>query len=74
MGRISKKKKDKEASVHEKLKGLDLKINEFGEITGNKDIEEINKFLDEHVRDKKLEDRSGEYGESESEESTDEEE
>lgn len=66
MGRIKKsKKKDKEASVHDELKGLDLKINEFGEVIGNREIEDINKFLDKHVDDKKLEDRSGEYGEKE---------
>jgi hypothetical protein len=62
MGRIKKSDKKKDASVHEELQGLDLKINEFGEIIGNKKIEEINEFLDRHVDDKKLIDRSGEFG------------
>lgn len=68
MGRIKKTDKKKEAGVHEELKGLDLKINEFGEVIGNTDIEDINKFLNKHVSDKKLEDRSGKYGEGEAEE------
>lgn len=62
MGRIKKSDKKKDASVHEELQGLDLKINEFGEIIGNKKIDEINEFLDKHVSDKKLEDRAGRFG------------
>lgn len=63
MGRIKKTNAKKDASVHSELNGLDLKINEFGEIIGNKNIEEINAFLGRHVSDKKLEDRAGKYGE-----------
>lgn len=65
MARIKKnkdKQKKDEASVHEELKGLDLKINEFGEVIGNTDTEKINKFLNRHVNDKKLDDREGDYG------------
>ena len=63
MGRIKKsKKKDEEASVHSDLGGLDLTINEFGEVIGNKKIEDINKFLNKHVSDKKLNDREGDFG------------
>jgi hypothetical protein len=50
----SKKEKPK---VHEELKGFDIKINEFGEITSNLDIERLNQFLNENVDDKKLRDR-----------------
>lgn len=68
MGRIKKTDKKKEAGVHNELKGLDLKINEFGEVIGNTDIENINTFLDKHVTDKKLEDRSGKFGEEDAQE------
>ncbi|MGZ5243566.1 MAG: hypothetical protein ACXWD4_06590 [Bacteroidia bacterium] len=40
--------------VHEELKGLDLNINEFGEIISNIDIDKVNEFLTRSVPDKKL--------------------
>ena len=40
--------------VHEKLNGLDIHINEFGEIKTNFNIDKINTFLDDNVEDKKL--------------------
>ena len=40
--------------VHKDLDGLDIKINEFGEIITNYKIETINEFLNENVDDKKL--------------------
>lgn len=40
----------------EKLEGLELKINKLGEITSTLDMDKINKFLDENVEDKKLQD------------------
>lgn len=52
-----KKKRKKNAKVHEDLDGLDIKINKFGEIESNMDIDELNRFLTEYVKDKKLEDR-----------------
>ncbi len=36
------------------LEGFDIKINEFGEIESNFDIDRINVFLDKNVEDKKL--------------------
>ena len=42
--------------VHKDLEGLDIKINEFGEIITNYKIETINEFLNENVEDKKLKD------------------
>ncbi len=50
------KKKDKKGKpeVHEELKGFNIKINEFGEITSNMDVDKLNEFLDENVEDKKL--------------------
>lgn len=52
MGR--KRKNNKVPKVHEQLNGLDLRINEFGEITSNIDVDKLNKFLTETVPDKKL--------------------
>lgn len=52
----SKGKKDKPAKVHEELEGFDIKINPFGEVVSNLNIEKINKFLDKNVEDKKLKD------------------
>lgn len=43
--------------VHDDLKGFDIKINEFGEITSNIKVDKLNEFLDENVEDKKLVDR-----------------
>lgn len=43
--------------VHEELKGFEIKINEFGEVVSNIEKEEINKFLDENVEDRKLKER-----------------
>lgn len=50
---MSSKKKDK-AEVHKDIKGLELTIDEFGEIKMNKSQDELNNFLDKHVEDKKL--------------------
>jgi hypothetical protein len=52
--------------VHEELDGLEIQINEFGQIITNYDIQKINKFLNREVDDKKLRDRNditeeGEY-------------
>lgn len=52
---MPKKMKKKGApEVHEELKGFDIKINELGEIRGNYSIDELNKFLNKEVKDKKL--------------------
>ena len=52
MGR--KRKSNKVPKVHEELEGLDLRINEFGEIISNIDIDKVNAFLTKEVPDKKL--------------------
>ncbi len=52
MGR--KRKNNVVAQVHPELKGLDLKINEFGEIISNIDVDKLNEFLTKTVPDKKL--------------------
>lgn len=55
---MPKKKPQKgKPEVHDDLKGFDIKINEFGEITSNVKVDQLNEFLDENVEDKKLVDR-----------------
>jgi hypothetical protein len=52
------RKKQKEKNpVHEALEGLNLSINEMGEVRSNLDISRINRFLDDHTTDKKLSDK-----------------
>ena len=45
------------ARVHKDLDGLDITVNQFGEIKSNMDIEKINEFLNRNVDDKKLAER-----------------
>jgi hypothetical protein len=40
--------------VHPDLKGLDMSINNFGEIKSNINIDALNEFLNKTVDDKKL--------------------
>ncbi len=49
-----KKTKIDKPDVHKDLEGLDIKINEFGEIITNYKVDAINEFLNENVDDKKL--------------------
>ena len=53
----------KKARVHKELEGFEIGVNPLGEITSNYSIEQINQFLGRHVRDKKLMDRAGAFGE-----------
>ncbi len=43
--------------VNPELEGFDIRIDSFGEIKTNYDIEKINAFLNKNVDDKKLRDR-----------------
>jgi hypothetical protein len=52
-----KVKKEEVAQVNAELKGLDIRVNEFGEIISNVSIEKLNDFLDRNVVDKKLEEK-----------------
>ncbi len=56
----SEPKKKQEPKVNKELEGFDIKINSFGEIISTHSIEKINQFLNKHVDDKKLRDRSKE--------------
>ena len=51
-------KKQGKARVHRDLDGLEVSINQFGELKTNMNIEKINEFLDKNVDDKKLEERT----------------
>lgn len=51
---MSKKKKPEDKKSDEEIKKFDIKINEFGELTSNLPIEDLNHFLDENLEDKKL--------------------
>jgi hypothetical protein len=54
-----KKKKNKEnPQVHTDLSGFNIWVNEQGEIESTHSIEDLNKFLDKKVVDKKLKDRT----------------
>jgi hypothetical protein len=50
-------KKQGKPRVHKDLSGLEISINQFGEIKSNMDIEKVNEFLNNNVEDKKLTER-----------------
>ena len=50
-------KKQGKPRVHKELDGLEVSINQFGELKSNMNIEKINEFLNKNVEDKKLADR-----------------
>ena len=55
-----KMKKKGKPIVHEELEGFDIKVNEFGEIQGNYNIDQLNDFLNKNVEDKKLKEKDEE--------------
>jgi len=58
MSKKNKKPEEKpQPKVHKDLQGLDITIDQFGEIKANMDIEKLNQFLDKNVDDKKLAER-----------------
>ena len=55
---MPKKKPTKgKPKVHKDLEGFEININEFGELITNTNVEDLNKFLNKNVDDKKLRDR-----------------
>ncbi len=50
-------KKQGKPRVHKDLTGLEISINQFGEIKSNMNIEKVNEFLNRNVEDKKLVER-----------------
>ncbi|MDQ3395093.1 MAG: hypothetical protein M3512_13395 [Bacteroidota bacterium] len=64
-----KKQNNKEMpKVNPELEGFDIKIDSFGEIKTNFNIDKINEFLNKNVDDKKLRDRNDLYIEEKHEE------
>ena len=59
MAKAGKKKSSvkPKPKVHKDLQGLDIIIDQFGEIKANMNIEKLNEFLDKNVDDKKLAER-----------------
>ena len=55
-----KMKKKGIPTVHNELDGFDIKINPFGELQSNFEIDKINDFLNENIDDKKLDDAPSE--------------
>ena len=49
--------KKKIAKTPKKVERLNMGINEFGELTSNINLDEINTFLNANVEDKKLNDK-----------------
>lgn len=49
-----KKPLEGKPEVHKDLDGLDIKVNQFGEIKSTLDLDKINRFLNDNVEDKKL--------------------
>ncbi|MEO9475175.1 MAG: hypothetical protein ABJG41_06560 [Cyclobacteriaceae bacterium] len=54
---MTKKKETPKPKVNKDLDGFDISIDSFGEIKSTLNIDEINKFLNKNVDDKKLRDR-----------------
>jgi len=71
---MSKKKATNKPNVHDELKGFEVKLNEFGEIKTNLQVDKINDFLNKNVEDKKLKERDEKLAEAAAEARTEEEE
>ena len=54
-----KKPKKGKPEIHEDLKGFDIKINEFGEIISNFEVDKLNEFLNKNLEDKKFKEKGG---------------
>jgi hypothetical protein len=57
MPRKKKKPSDPKSakpSFHERLSGFDIKINPFGEMESTFEIDQLNTFLNEEIKDKKI--------------------
>jgi hypothetical protein len=63
-----KKKKKPVKDFNKKLHGFDIKINSFGEIQSNYDIDTVNLFLNKNLEDKKLKNKTGKEVGSENDE------
>lgn len=57
MAKKDKPAKKRKPRVHSQLDGFEVSIDQFGELKSSMPIEKLNKFLNENVDDKKLDDR-----------------
>ncbi len=57
---VKKKLPKEKPDLHEELEGFDVRINSFGEIQANYNIDKLNEFLNENVEDKKIGNKVGE--------------
>lgn len=48
---------DQKPKVNPALEGFEIRIDSFGEIKSNFEIDKLNQFLNQNVEDKKLKDR-----------------
>ncbi len=55
---MAKKQTDEKKAKDASLESFDIRVNEFGEIIANVDLESLNDFLNKNVEDKKFKDRS----------------
>ena len=62
------KKKTSRTFINRNLPGYDIKINAFGEIQSNYDIDAVNTFLNENLEDKKLQNKVKNKGKKRQEE------
>jgi len=60
-----KMKKKGKPAVHDELRGFDIKINSFGELQSNFEVDKLNDFLNENVDDKKLNEADDKQSEEE---------
>ncbi|MDZ4680147.1 MAG: hypothetical protein SH848_20415 [Saprospiraceae bacterium] len=54
---MAKKRNDEKNADEASLGSFDIRVNEFGEIITNVDLESLNDFLNKKVEDKKFKDR-----------------
>lgn len=55
---MSKQQKKTKPKVNAEIEGFEVHVNSFGEIKSSLKIDELNRFLDKNVEDKKLKDRT----------------
>lgn len=55
---MEEKKPKKAAKKKQKIEKLNMGINEFGELTTNINLDEINDFLNDNIEDKKLNEKA----------------
>lgn len=66
--KMSKRKRtSKRPATHQELKGFQIQINEFGQIESTFGIDKINTFLNEHVEDRKLNEKPEDSSDQEEE-------